>query len=429
MLEVISWFILFFITHLLDCIIFGHLIKQKGISKKGIGIVLLFSIIDVYVSMEYGRLAQIIVTNLNAVIIIRLLYNETMIKNIIYCIFSYLIMAGSNVIGAWMVTYLFQISQEKVLQMGKEFYLLNGITFIIFYGIMKINQVKEMIRKCMSWYKIEKMDNTVLWIIVSGVYITTIGHVLLLEEHPMKMFLNIGILFFFSLVMVSGFFKEKSDNNELQTRYEAMNEYLKAYERMLAKKSREEHEHKNQLIIIRDQVHKNNRKLLRYIEGLIEKKEQSLEYDDIKKLKNIPEGGLKGLLYYKIEKMREEKLEIYVNVSNQLSKKKIWKEMGKDLRDISMSLGVYLDNAIEAAKESKRKYIVMEIGYEEEEIVFEIANTYGEKIGKEGKSTKGIGRGQGLLLVKEIIEKNTKIREEKEMSGGYYIQRLYYRAK
>ena len=379
--------------------------------------------------MEYGRLAQIIVTNLNAVIIIRLLYNETMIKNIIYCIFSYLIMAGSNVIGAWMVTYLFQISQEKVLQMGKEFYLLNGITFIIFYGIMKINQVKEMIRKCMSWYKIEKMDNTVLWIIVSGVYITTIGHVLLLEEHPMKMFLNIGILFFFSLVMVSGFFKEKSDNNELQTRYEAMNEYLKAYERMLAKKSREEHEHKNQLIIIRDQVHKNNRKLLRYIEGLIEKKEQSLEYDDIKKLKNIPEGGLKGLLYYKIEKMREEKLEIYVNVSNQLSKKKIWKEMGNDLRDISMSLGVYLDNAIEAAKESKRKYIVMEIGYEEEEIVFEIANTYGEKIGKEGKSTKGIGRGQGLLLVKEIIEKNTKIREEKEMSGGYYIQRLYYRAK
>jgi len=66
---------------------------------------------------------------------------------------------------------------------------------------------------------------------------------------------------------------------------------------------------------------------------------------------------------------------------------------------------------------------------ENKNIVISISNNYSgniniDKIIKKGYTTKGKGRGYGLTLVKEIIDKNRMLEENKEIVNNYYIQNL-----
>ena len=93
-------------------------------------------------------------------------------------------------------------------------------------------------------------------------------------------------------------------------------------------------------------------------------------------------------------------------------------------------LGVILDNAIEASEESKEKQLGIE-AYTNSDKEFKIivTNTYNNeidktKIGKETFSTKGKTRGHGLLLVKQIEEKNEIFEMDTEIREEIYIQTI-----
>ena len=91
-------------------------------------------------------------------------------------------------------------------------------------------------------------------------------------------------------------------------------------------------------------------------------------------------------------------------------------------------MGVYLDNAKEAAMIADKKYVVIQIMLEKY-IEFTISNTYKEvtnidKIDKIGFTTKGKGHGYGLPLVKDILSKNANYKQTREFSGQFYVQKL-----
>ena len=93
-------------------------------------------------------------------------------------------------------------------------------------------------------------------------------------------------------------------------------------------------------------------------------------------------------------------------------------------------LGVYLDNAIEAAEKASDKQIVIEFVNEKDNIRFSLSNSYNgsikfDEIDKEGYSTKGKGRGVGLALVNEIIAGNSLLKQTREINGKFFVQNLY----
>lgn len=434
MLEAVSWFLIFFVTHLLDCIFFNKLVNKEKfkLSKKVVFILLLFSLIDIFVNEAYGEVAKMIICNINTIMILRVLYNKTMSKTLLYCIISYLVIAFSNVLGMSILNQLLKIPQENMMEMGLEFCFLNIVTFIIFIELMNMKKIKEKANSIMNWYEEKNIINTILLIILGSSYIAIIGYPILMDNCKKENLLGLILIFIGSIVFVSGFFKQRSENNELKARYKASNDYAKTYERMATTKAKELHEHENQLVTMRGLADKKNQKLIDYIDKAIHKVAETEDQDYNHKLVNIPDGGLKGLIGYKIDTMLSEKMEVYVRVSDKLSEVSLWKNLENNLRDISMILGIYIDNAIEAARESKNKYIVIEVMYEEEEIVFEISNTYQEEVeevGREGYTTKGIGRGNGLTLVRDIIDKNDRVRDEREVVGSYYVQKLIYQPK
>ena len=99
----------------------------------------------------------------------------------------------------------------------------------------------------------------------------------------------------------------------------------------------------------------------------------------------------------------------------------------KDFKDLTRIIGVYLDNAIEAASTSKDKKLGIEI-YEVKGIIqIIISNTYDnaiekDKVGNERYSTKGKNRGHGLL--KRILNENNRIISETKITNSLYIQTI-----
>jgi len=73
-------------------------------------------------------------------------------------------------------------------------------------------------------------------------------------------------------------------------------------------------------------------------------------------------------------------------------------------------LGILLDNAIEAAKDSVEKKVEVFMKREERALTFIVLNGINEKVDvtmiyEKGYSTKGEGRGLGLGIVNDIVSK------------------------
>ena len=206
--------------------------------------------------------------------------------------------------------------------------------------------------------------------------------------------------------------------------------FCNKYEKVVEEKSKNQHEYKNQLVMLKSMISKSNKKAINYIESLYDDSKDDENIELLKKLKYLPSGGLKGLIYYKIEEMQENDIKVFVDISSQLKNIKINKKIDKNLKEISKVIGVYMDNAMEATINSKEKFIIVEVYLNNEELVFSLSNTYSNKldlsiIDQEGYTTKGDGKGYGLSLVKDIITHNRELRQEKELNGIYYTQRLY----
>lgn len=426
MLEVISRFIVGFVTHLIDSYIFTKIEKniEFKLDKKTVLVLIIFSMVDCFMERYYGMWIRTIISNINTVILLTILYRKSIVKTVIFSVMTLLVYALGELMVSLTVISVMKINPAALEQMSLN-YILNIVIFILYYSVCSAKWFRKLVSFIMGWMKDNEILNSIVIGVVTYLCVTSLIYPLTFSDLADEETFFFVLFLLGTMILVSGFFKQKSDNNKLQTDYDLTNEYLQAYEKALGKKNREEHEHMNQLVIIRDMAHKSNHRLINYVNGLIGEKEEANNSDYLKKLKNIPEGGLKGFIHCKIEKMQENKIEVYVNISEKLSKKSIWKEMDNSLKDVSMSLGVYLDNAMEAARESKKKYVVIEANYEKGNVIFEISNTYKE-IREDAKTTKGVGRGQGLLLVRDIIDKNKRLNSEKEICGGYYVQRLIY---
>lgn len=140
-------------------------------------------------------------------------------------------------------------------------------------------------------------------------------------------------------------------------------------------------------------------------------------------LANIHELSVKSLLLTKLETIKQKNIRCNLEVLRPFDNTR----MGS--MDLCRCLGIIIDNAIEAVQNYPNGQIHILISHQENYTTFLVKNTLHEavnfhKIGTEGYSTKGDGRGIGLNNYHRILRQYDFVMPVTTIKDNYFIQEL-----
>ena len=143
--------------------------------------------------------------------------------------------------------------------------------------------------------------------------------------------------------------------------------------------------------------------------------------NNLQKIKNME---LKSILYTKMILAVNQNIEATIDIPDEIN------EVNMDPVDLTRTLGVYMDNAIEASLETEKPVLNLHMGKVDNDVVCIISNNYIDKglsisqMQKKDVTTKGSGHGLGLYNVSEILNKYSNIFHETHIEDGLFVQQL-----
>ena len=303
---------------------------------------------------------------------------------------------------------------------------------LLVYMLSKINFISKNIRKLNELIKKNNKD----WIYIILVMILM---VIFMSFNMYKMnstleyYIYIATIIFVVVSFVYVIYN-KFQRQAMEDKYNESMEYVLRYEKIINEQGKKNHEYNNQLMVIKGYINKPER-LSEYLDEVIGEHKTGQNYT-VKQLGFLPDGGVKGLLYHKLSKMEDNNIKYYLYVDQNLKDKDIESFDLKTYRDLTKLLGVFLDNAIDAALKSEEKEIEVELKDKDDCLLLSISNTYDKntdinKVGKSGFTTKGVGHGFGLSIVKDIAKTNSEIETFSSKESDKFIQTamIYYKNK
>lgn len=233
------------------------------------------------------------------------------------------------------------------------------------------------------------------------------------------------VMFIFIIVSLIYVIYCKIQKRNVEKRYNESMEYVQRYEKIINEQGKKNHEYNNQLMVIRG-YKDNPEKLDKYLDLVTDEHKTGQNYT-VKQLGYLPDGGIKGLLYHKLSKMQEKGVKQYLYIDQNIKKISDDALDMKTYMDVTKLLGVFIDNAIDATVKSKEKEIDIDMKIQKNCLLICISNTYDtnvdiSKVGKKGYSTKGVGHGYGLAIVRDISKTNSKIETFSENDGNNFMQ-------
>lgn len=270
-------------------------------------------------------------------------------------------------------------------------------------------------------------NHYILVMIILSVLLFSISVYICLFDYDVGIILStLFIMITVYTIIVIGTINEFYQKNKIQSEYDILLKNLNEYENLLDLQRVTNHENKNQLLVIKGMVDKGESNTSEYINSIID-----TQYKDndaiIYKTNRIPSGGLRGLIYYKILTMKEKKINSNLDVDRSLNELDFDNIPIKTNQELCKIVGVFLDNAIQAVSELKKKVIDIYLKYENDELYIKVFNNYSgiielDKIDNSGYTTKGKGHGYGLSLVKGIIRENACFKNDREIHGKMFSQ-------
>ena len=132
-------------------------------------------------------------------------------------------------------------------------------------------------------------------------------------------------------------------------------------------------------------------------------------------------GSVTIILSSKLIRAQELSIDTFIDIVEPIEK------INMDIIDLSRAVGIFLDNAVEAAVECDKPSIKVAIINKENSVLIVIINSIKEeipiyKIYQKGFSTKGENRGLGLCNLKEITSKYNNVSLDTLLENGEFKQ-------
>lgn len=430
MLEAFINFVCPFVMSIYGIYVIKKLTKTEDrvLTIKNIILLILLSIfVMVSHDKNYNGLFTIAIFFLN-VIVYRKIFKLKIEESLIACgILMFLTFIGDLLVSC---IFLLFLTINHLRNVWYIYLVSNSLVLLI--GILLIN-IKIIYQQLQNFYtNISKKKS------ISNIMFLTlliIGLSALVYNISKTNFLNtdyiintIIMIIFFSITSI--FIKNKNNYNKLSLEYDNLFTYVQNFEDWIEKEQLNRHEYKNQLAVLRCITKESSVK--EKIDEILEDN-INLEGAVVHQLKALPKGGLKGLMYYKAAIAQKRKMKLTVNVS--IEDKSLLKELNeKEIRILCKLIGIYFDNAIEAAGETRKKDILIEVYELKDKVNIVFSNTFKQhknfnERNKKGVSSKGEGHGNGLYFASKLISANDWLEDRQEVIDGYYIEQLTIKKK
>ncbi len=240
-------------------------------------------------------------------------------------------------------------------------------------------------------------------------------------EFFMLSFLLLSFFLCLCVIVIFQYFKNKHSEEEQK----ALLELMKEYETILENDKINRHEMLNNLIVLKSYKDKSSLEYEEMLDEIINtyQDHKSKIYSNLYKLPS----GFKGIIYYKMLKIKENNIEVTLLSSpeieeslNNINKKLYFK--------VCKILGIILDNAIEAASLTNDKHLLIDI-YLDEDLEIYVENSFIKSIdlnniNSKGYSTKGNNRGYGLYIANKLVKENNSLELIQNVEGDKFISIL-----
>ena len=379
----------------------------------------------------FEGISKLILNILFTIIVLYLSIFKSDISNSVYYALTYELLAYiSEIFISIIFVLLFKIDITGYENFKFSLLLFSVCNCFVVYLLSKIKIISKNIKKLNIIISKNQKD----WIYITIIMIL-LSFLIAFNKNNLgsgiNYYINAGMVIFVIASFVYVIYN-KFQRQIMEDKYNESMEYVLRYEKIINEQGKKNHEYNNQLMVIKGYVNKPE-KLSEYLDEVIGEHKTGQNYT-VKQLGFLPDGGVKGLLYHKLSKMEDNNIKYYLYVDQNLKDKDIENFDLKTYRDLTKLLGVFLDNAIDAALKSEEKEIEVELKDKDDCLLLTISNTYDKntdinKVGKSGFTTKGVGHGFGLSIVKDIAKTNSEIDTFNSKESDKFIQTamIYYK--
>lgn len=393
-------------------------------------ITLFFMIFNYFYNLAFIR---ILVITFVLLICNKIIFRENAVKTIVSTILGQIIVNISDILFAVILVVFLKYDVSYIHSNIFGNLLANVLVGLISMIIVKFNFVVLFYNKLVN---ISTRVRSITLMNFSLLLVISINILLALIYYKVNSIYVIIINF--TLILVYSFIVYKTineRNNSLMVKAEnnSLLESLSEYENMLDRQRIDNHENKNQLLIIKNMIKKDDKDVIQYIDTIVtdQKEDDEVLYT---KVKTIPSGGLQGIIYQKMLVIKDRNIEFSIDVSRDVRKINLDNFSMNDNYKLCKIIGVFLDNAIEESVKVDDKKIIISLYEEDEKLIIEVSNKFDgvidlDSIDNEGYTTKGDGHGYGLSLVKRIISESDVFINERQINNNIFKQVIKVKVK
>ena len=358
------------------------------------------------------------------------IFKKDISNSVFYALTYEVLVFISEIVISVLVLIIFKFDATEYSNLPFSLSISSIINCLLVYMLSKLKFISKNVRRLNDIIKRNNKD----WIYIILIMILLVLFIFFNRykmDNSTEYFVNTAMAIFVVISFVYVIYN-KFQKQAMEDKYNESMEYVLRYEKIINDQGKKNHEYNNQLMVIKGYVN-NPERLSKYLDEVIGEHKTGQNYT-VKQLGFLPDGGVKGLLYHKLSKMEDNNIKYYLYVDQNLKDKNIENFDLKTYRDLTKLLGVFLDNAIDAALKSEEKEIEVELKDKGDCLLLTISNTYDKntdinKVGKSGFTTKGVGHGFGLSIVKDIAKTNSEIETFSSKESDKFIQTamIYYK--
>lgn len=368
---------------------------KRGISRSILGGLIATLI---FIMLNGNGVIAFILVFILSLIVIGKVYNKNIIVNVVELIITIIIVSGIELIVMLMSILIF--GHNDLPYWSYFIILLVSMSSIIYYSyrIMRFREIN--LENFIERY------NSVFLISINLIIIFLFFKVLFQNEFIEELeIVEIGVLFLTMIIINTFYFVSLYRNDKENKKSELKQSINPLIQELLDEMKASEHEYKNHLNILYCMIQVCKEDELRdrakkYIGNVFENKNL------LSNLSYIENTILKGVLLSKINQAEKNEIICKYKIDSQLE------GIALDDSELTVVLSNLLNNAIESASKSEKKYIDIFTTYQNGRYIIEVSNSVSNltedmipSISKVRFSTKGTGRGYGLYNINKIVNK------------------------